>query len=110
MQLDSHSVTREQAQMREQTLVEENSANESAISICETKKRKEKDGEESLKTEQEASLDERHSKGSGETAIQPDGNGKDGADTEAMKFVMLQKLESKKNDLSSMEEKELEGS
>lgn len=36
----------------------------------------------------EASLDERHSKSSGESVIQPDGNGKDGADTEAMKSVM----------------------
>lgn len=48
------------------------------------------DVEEILKAEQEASLDERHSKGSGESFIQPDGNGIDGA-------VMLQKLESKKN-------------
>lgn len=59
------------------------------------------DVEEILKAEQEASLDERHSKGSGESFIQPDGNGIDGADTEAMKSVMLQKLESKNNDLVS---------
>ncbi|KAL0887819.1 hypothetical protein Bca101_011802 [Brassica carinata] len=119
LQLDSHSATREQAQMREQTLVQENSAYENAISICETKiqeKRDEADSlltklkeledvGESLKTEQEASLDERHSKGSGESVIQPDGNGKDGADTEAMKFVMLQKLENKNKNLRLMEEK-----
>lgn len=60
--------------------------------------------EESLKTEQEdaqASLDARLSKSSAESVIQPDGNEKDGADTEAMKSVMLEKLESKKNDLVS---------
>ncbi|KAF2537172.1 hypothetical protein F2Q68_00022689 [Brassica cretica] len=79
LQLDSHSATREQAQVREQTLLE--------ASL---------DVEEILKAEQEASLDERHSKGSGESFIQPDGNGIDGAGTEAMKSVMLQKLESLK--------------
>ncbi|KAL1205860.1 hypothetical protein V5N11_017943 [Cardamine amara subsp. amara] len=122
LQLDSHSATREQAQMREQTLLEENSAYENAISICETKleeKRHEadsllrklkelEDAEKSFKTEQEdaqASLDARQPKSSAESVIQPDGNEKDGADTEAMKSVMLEKLESKKNDLSSMEEK-----
>lgn len=60
--------------------------------------------EENLKTEQEdaqASLDARQSRISSETVIQPDGNGKDGADTEAMKSFMLEKLESKKNDLVS---------
>ncbi|CAD5331809.1 unnamed protein product [Arabidopsis thaliana] len=122
LQLDSHSATREQAHMREQTLLEENSAYENAISTCETKieeKRNEADSllrklkeleaaEENLKTEQDnaqASLDARQSKSSSETVIQPDGNGKDGADTEAMKSFMLEKLESKKNDMSSMEEK-----
>ena len=59
------------------------------------------DVEVSLKAEKEASLDEKHSKGSGESVIQSDGNGIDGAGTEAMKSVMLQKLESKKNDLVS---------
>ncbi|KFK25819.1 hypothetical protein AALP_AA8G165500 [Arabis alpina] len=120
LQLDSHSATREQAQMREQTLIEENSAYENAISICETKieeKRHEADSlfrklkeledvEENLKTEQEdaqASLDSRQSKN--ESVTQLDGSGKDGGDTEAMKSVMLEKLESKKKDLSSMEEK-----
>ncbi|KAF8052408.1 hypothetical protein N665_1562s0018 [Sinapis alba] len=116
LQLDSHSATREQAQMREQTLLEENSAYENAISICEAKieeKRREADSlltklkelEDVVESEQEASLDERHSKSSGESVTHPDGSGKDGEDTEAVKFVMLQKLESKKNDLSSMEEK-----
>jgi hypothetical protein len=60
--------------------------------------------EENLKTEQDnaqASLDARQSKSSSETVIQPDGNGKDGADTEAMKSFMLEKLESKKNDMVS---------
>ncbi|ESQ41567.1 hypothetical protein EUTSA_v10015850mg [Eutrema salsugineum] len=122
LQLDSHSATREQAQMREQTLLEENSAYENAISICETKieeKRHEADSlvkklkeledvVESLINEQEdaqASLDATHSKSSGESVVQPDGNGNDRADTEATKALMLEKLESKKNDLSSMEEK-----
>ncbi|VVB14666.1 unnamed protein product [Arabis nemorensis] len=122
LQLDSHSATREQAQMREQTLLEENSVYENAVSVCETKvqeKRHEADSlvrklkeledvEENLKTEQEdaqASLDARQSKISGESITQLDGNGKDGGDTEAMKSVMLEKLESKKKELSSMEEK-----
>ncbi|CAA7018144.1 unnamed protein product [Microthlaspi erraticum] len=122
LQLDSHSATREQAQMREQTLLEENSAYKNAISICESKieeKRHEADSllrklkeledvEESLKTEQEgakASLDPRQSNSSVESVIQPDANEQDRADTEAMKSAMLEKLESKKNDLSSMEEK-----
>ncbi|KAL0672907.1 hypothetical protein Bca4012_000888 [Brassica carinata] len=112
LQLDSHSATREQAQVREQTLLEENNAYENAISICEARieektheadsllrKLKElEDVEERLKAEQEdaqASLDERQYKSSSESP----------ADTEAMKSVMLEKLESKKNDLSSMEEK-----
>lgn len=62
------------------------------------------DVEENLKTEQEdaqASLDAKQSKISGESVTQLDGNGKDGADTEAMKSVMLEKLESKKKDLVS---------
>ncbi|XP_010492442.1 PREDICTED: uncharacterized protein LOC104769836 [Camelina sativa] len=122
LQLDSHSATREQAQMREQTLLEENSAYENAISTCETKldeKRTEADSllrklkeledvEENLKTEQEdaqASLEASQSKSSGESVVQRDGNGRDEVDTEAMKSFMLEKLESKKNDLSSMEEK-----
>ncbi|KAF2610876.1 hypothetical protein F2Q70_00007487 [Brassica cretica] len=37
LQLDSHSATREHAQVREQTLLEENSAYENAISICEAR-------------------------------------------------------------------------
>ncbi|CAH8364674.1 unnamed protein product [Eruca vesicaria subsp. sativa] len=115
LQLDSHSATREQAQVREQTLLEENSAYENAISICEERieektheadsllrKLKElEDVEESLKAEQEdaqASLDERYCKSSSESRVLH-------ADTEAVKSVMLEKLESKKNDLSSMEEK-----
>lgn len=64
------------------------------------------DVEENLKTEQEdaqASQDARESKSSGESVFQPDGNGKDGADTEAMKSVMLEKLEGKKNDLVSFQ-------
>ncbi|KAJ0243595.1 hypothetical protein HA466_0196280 [Hirschfeldia incana] len=114
LQLDSHSATREQAQVREQMLVEENSEYENAITICETKieekrveadslltKWKLEDVEESLKTEREDAQDEN----SVESVVQPDGNGKDGVDTEAMKYGLLQKLESKKNDLSSMEEK-----
>ncbi|XP_009131509.1 uncharacterized protein LOC103856171 [Brassica rapa] len=116
LQLDSHSATREQAQVREQTLLEENSAYENAISICEARieektheadslvrKLKElEDVEESLKAEQEdaqASLDERYYKSSSESRVPP------ADDTEAVKSVMLEKLESKKNDLSSMEEK-----
>ncbi|KAF2610872.1 hypothetical protein F2Q70_00007483 [Brassica cretica] len=113
LQLDSHSATREQAQVREQTLLEENNAYENAISICEARieektheadsllrKLKElEDVQERLKAEQEdaqASLDERQYKSSSDSP----------ADTEAMKSVMLEKLESKKNDLvSSMEEK-----
>nr|VDC86455.1 unnamed protein product [Brassica oleracea] len=112
LQVDSHSATREQAQVREQTLLEENNAYENAISICEARieektheadsllrKLKElEDVEERLKAEQEdaqASLDERQYKSSSESP----------ADTEAMKSVMLEKLESKNNDLSSMEEK-----
>ncbi|KAH0888314.1 hypothetical protein HID58_050743 [Brassica napus] len=115
LQLDSHSATREQAQVREQTLLEENSAYENAISICEARieertheadsllrKLKElEDVEKSLTAEQEdaqASLDERYYKSSSESRVPP-------ADTEAVKSVMLEKLESKKNDLSSMEEK-----
>lgn len=63
------------------------------------------DVEESLKTEQEdaqASLDARQPSSSVESVIQPDGNERDRADTEAMKSVMLEKLESKKNDLVSL--------
>nr|VDD33634.1 unnamed protein product [Brassica oleracea] len=118
LQLDSQNSDRSsfifaiKAQVREQTLLEENSEYENAISICEAKIQEKKDEadsllaklkeledvEEILKAEQEASLDERHSKGSGESFIQPDGNGIDGA-------VMLQKLESKKNVMRLMEEK-----
>ncbi|KAG2273840.1 hypothetical protein Bca52824_056395 [Brassica carinata] len=56
----------------QQTLVEENSAYENAMSILDsllTKLKELEDVEESLKTEQEASLDERHSKGSAEGIV-----------------------------------------
>ncbi|KAJ4882728.1 Uncharacterized protein Rs2_32821 [Raphanus sativus] len=88
LQLDSHSATREQAQNeRADVARRENSAYEN--------------GYQSL----EASLDERHSKSSGESVIQPDGNGKDGADTEAMKSVMATEAGEQKRTIWLMEEK-----
>ncbi|XP_010525141.1 PREDICTED: golgin subfamily A member 2 isoform X2 [Tarenaya hassleriana] len=121
LQLNSHSATREQAQLREQTLLEENSAYEKAISNCESKiqeKRQEadsllrklkelEDAEENLTDELEdaqVSLKNTQTRNSGESVYQSDANSKDGSDAEAEKFAILEKLESKKKELSSMEE------
>ncbi|CAK8533288.1 unnamed protein product [Lathyrus sativus] len=133
LQLNAHSSTRHQAQLREETLKEENAAFENAISTCEDKikeklqeaellrrKLEEMDeAEEKLKTEIEnmrlrASENadqswtveswEEENKTYTKTGFDAD------VDGEVSKSAMLDKLEEKKNELSSMEDtvKELE--
>ncbi|RAL40805.1 hypothetical protein DM860_008503 [Cuscuta australis] len=115
LQLNSHSATKEQSQLREVTLLEENAEYEKAISNCRNKieekqreadklqiKLKEMDlAEENLKLELEsvqAAL-ESHSIETNETvtnSIAQDG-------TESSSSMTLEKLEIKKKELASME-------
>ncbi|GFY86820.1 hypothetical protein Acr_05g0004590 [Actinidia rufa] len=121
LQLNAHSATKQQAQLREVTLQEENAAYEKAISGCEKKiqeklqeadvlriKLKEMDlTDENLKAELENGLAEQDGRQSGksgqlsmdlETTIEAE------EDTDASKSDLLDKLENKKKELCSMEE------
>ncbi|PSS30563.1 Golgin candidate like [Actinidia chinensis var. chinensis] len=121
LQLNAHSATKQQAQLREVTLQEENAAYEKAISGCEKKiqeklqeadvlriKLKEMDlTNENLKAELENALAEQDGRQSGklgqlstdlETTIEAE------EDTDASKSDLLDKLENKKKELYSMEE------
>ncbi|XP_057445394.1 uncharacterized protein LOC130737600 isoform X2 [Lotus japonicus] len=128
LQLNSHSTTRQQAQLREVTLKEENAAFENAISNCENKikeKLQEKDllqrrleemdeTEKKLRTDQDsvqqlqASQDAGKSWNSGAWEEETKTNSKAGSDAdvdvEAAKSAMLEELEQRKKDLNSMED------
>ncbi|EOY04327.1 Uncharacterized protein TCM_019611 isoform 1 [Theobroma cacao] len=121
LQLNSHSATREQAQSREETLQQENAAYEKAISNCENKmqekvqeadtlrsKLKEMDDiEKSLKAELEnaqAALDVSHSGKSADSVVESTVGAENEASIEASKSAMLDKLEKKKKESSSIEE------
>lgn len=125
LQLNSHSSTRHQAQLREETLKEENAAFENAISNCENKIKEKMQEAELLRSKLEemdetekklrAELENMQSRASvnaGQSWIS-DGweeenklNNKAGfdADAEALKTTMLEKLDEKKKELSSMED------
>ncbi|XP_074326402.1 uncharacterized protein LOC141664365 [Apium graveolens] len=117
LQLNAHSATKEQAQLREFALQEENEAHLQAISTCEKKiqdklqeadflqnKLKEMDVDENnLKAELEnvqASLDAGQSSDMSDSAIEPQVIVEAKEDTEAL----LEKLDNKKNELGSMEQ------
>ncbi|KAL6287607.1 hypothetical protein ACE6H2_011997 [Prunus campanulata] len=128
LQLNAHSTTREQAQLREVTLQEENVAYERAISNCETKikekiqeadllRRKlmemeeiERDLRVKLENAQTA-LDVSRSGESHDSIGDPKMTIETELDIEASKKAILDKLEERKKELSSMEEvvKHLEG-
>ncbi|KAK7316228.1 hypothetical protein VNO77_35090 [Canavalia gladiata] len=117
LQLNSHSATRQQAQLREVTLKEENAAYENAISNCE-KKIKEKLQEADLLKRKLQELDETEKKlraeldshswvsdGWEEEIPETKVNSEDGYGADASKLVMLDELEKKKKELSSMEDR-----
>ncbi|GLU01673.1 hypothetical protein SLE2022_189700 [Rubroshorea leprosula] len=121
LQLNAHSTTREQTQLREETLQQENAAYERAISNCENKiqeKMHEADSlqaklkemyeiEKSLSAELEesqAALDAGQTQRSGESLVESTVKNEDGEETDVAKSAMLDKLEDKKNELSLMEE------
>ncbi|XVF20513.1 hypothetical protein REPUB_Repub12eG0006900 [Reevesia pubescens] len=122
LQLNAHSSTRQQAQLREETLQQENAAYEKAISNCDNKiqekvqeadalrsKLKEMDDiERSLRAELEnaqTALDASHSRKSADFVVESTMSAEDETDIEASKkSAILDKLEKKKKELSSMEE------
>ncbi|WCJ25431.1 hypothetical protein M5689_007315 [Euphorbia peplus] len=120
LQLNAHSTTKEQAQLREVTLQEENVAYEKAISNCENKiqekvqetdmlKRKlqeMEDAEKILRQELENVESELESSQSGRyDDLDVPGKGLEAeSDTQAAKSTLSEKLEDKKKELSSMEE------
>ncbi|XP_044504540.1 kinesin-like protein KIF15 [Mangifera indica] len=121
LQLNSHSATREQAQLREVMLQEENAAYEKAISSCESKiqekiqeanslQRKLKEMDEiekklvaELESKQNTLLasNQRQLVESAEESKKADESGED---REVQKSSFMKKLEDKKKELSSMEE------
>ncbi|XP_065854656.1 uncharacterized protein [Euphorbia lathyris] len=120
LQLNAHSATKEQAQLREVTLQEENVAYEKAISNCENKiqekvqetdmlKRKlqEMDDTEKILREElenvESTLESSQSGSYDDLAVP--GKGLEAEpDTQAAKSTLSEKLENKKKELSSLEE------
>ncbi|XP_052197592.1 uncharacterized protein LOC127804694 isoform X2 [Diospyros lotus] len=121
LQLNAHSATKEQAQLREITLQEENAAFEQAIYNCESKiqeklqeadllrhKLQEMDlTEKNLMAELEnalPALDTSQSGKSGETTIASDSTVEAPEDTEYSKSDQVDKLENKKKELCSLEE------
>ncbi|KAL5582003.1 hypothetical protein UlMin_014445 [Ulmus minor] len=120
LQLNSHSTTREQAQLREVTLQEENAAYEKAISNCENKiqekvqeadllRRKLEEMEETEKNlraelENAQSVLEAGRSGRTEESVgESNMTVETGQGTEASKSAILNDLENKKKELSSME-------
>ncbi|XWS46436.1 hypothetical protein CRYUN_Cryun14cG0066400 [Craigia yunnanensis] len=122
LQLNAHSSTREQAQLREETLQHENNAYEKAISNCENKiveKVQEADTlssilkemddiDKSLRAELEnaqTALDVSHSRKSADSVVESTMSAEVEANIEASKkCAILDKLEKKKKELSSIEE------
>ncbi|XP_050228332.1 uncharacterized protein LOC126677651 [Mercurialis annua] len=115
LQLNAHSSTKEQVQLREVTLLEENAAYEKAISNCENRLQEKlqeadllqrklqemDDDEEQLRQElenAELASDTNQSRRPGETEVEA------GPDTQVAKSTLWEKLEKKKEELNSMEE------
>ncbi|KAK3409328.1 hypothetical protein EUGRSUZ_J01456 [Eucalyptus grandis] len=124
LQLNSHSATREQTQMREVTLQEENAAYEKAISNCENKVKEKLQEADALQRKLvEMDENERNLKDeleNAQTAIEVDESDhcseievesksqqdiQPGSDAETSKSTVLEKLENKKKELSAVEEK-----
>ncbi|EXB72244.1 hypothetical protein L484_009127 [Morus notabilis] len=120
LQLNAHSATREQAQLREVTLQEENPAYEKAISSCESKiqekiqeadllRRKLEEMEEAEKNlrveleNAETASDSSQSGSTEESAGESTKAFETGQDTGDPNFAKLDELEKKKKELSSME-------
>ncbi|KAJ4833262.1 hypothetical protein Tsubulata_005096 [Turnera subulata] len=117
LQLNAHSATKEQAQLREVTLLEENAAYEKAISNCENKiQEKMQEADILRKKLQEMDATEqnlREELKNAEAAGDADQYGKPTqlvasemaieTGSEAAKSAMLEKLDAKKQELSSME-------
>ncbi|XP_009605805.1 uncharacterized protein [Nicotiana tomentosiformis] len=117
LQLNAHSATKEQAQLREITLQEENSEYEKAISSYENKiqeKSQEADLlhsklkelaliEENLKSELEQAQAAAASQSKSNDFLIKN-NGEDQEDEESANSALLEKLEEKKKELTSMEE------
>ncbi|KAF3443943.1 hypothetical protein FNV43_RR13633 [Rhamnella rubrinervis] len=121
LQLNSHSATREQAQLREVTLQEENVGYEKAISNCEGKIQEKvqeadllrgklmemEEIENNLRIELEnvqIALDACQSDRKDELVGESKTADETEQDTEESKSAILEKLENKKKELSSMEE------
>uniref|UniRef100_A0A2P2IXU4 Uncharacterized protein MANES_02G065100 n=2 Tax=Rhizophora mucronata TaxID=61149 RepID=A0A2P2IXU4_RHIMU len=120
LQLNAHSATKEQAQLREVTLQEENAAYENAISNCENKiqeklqeadllRRKLQGMEETEKTMREeldyaeSALNASHYEKSAESVVS-ESTIEVEPDIEAAKSAILEKMEGKKKEQTSMEE------
>ncbi|KAK7364941.1 hypothetical protein VNO80_13689 [Phaseolus coccineus] len=114
LQLNSHSATRQQAQLREVTLKEENAAYENAISDCEVKIKEKLQEADLLRTKlQEMEETEKKLKAEVENMKQQVSDGWDemkanskagfDVDAEASRSALLDELEEKKKQLSSME-------
>lgn len=118
LQLNAHSSTREQAQEREVQLQEENAAYENAISNCQTKIQEKVEEVELLKKRLEnLEISESHLRVELENAqaatnigqhaepfIEPGKFSEAQAGEEDLKYAALEKLESKKQELRSVEE------
>ncbi|KAJ6861231.1 hypothetical protein NC651_037342 [Populus alba x Populus x berolinensis] len=121
LQLNAHSATKEQAQLREVTLQEENAEYEKAILNCENniheriqeadlllRKLQEMDETEQALMEElentETAMDGRQHGNSGESVNASETTVEAGSDAEAAKSDILEKLDNKKKELSSLEE------
>ncbi|XP_010262219.1 PREDICTED: uncharacterized protein LOC104600775 [Nelumbo nucifera] len=118
LQLNAHSSTREQAQLREATLQEENAAYEKVISNCEKKiqeKLQEADHlqsklkememtEKYLRSELEKMQATLETDRSAKSPVDPSTTLESKDDTEASKDIILDKLENKRKEMSSIEE------
>ncbi|BAU01474.1 hypothetical protein VIGAN_11071500 [Vigna angularis var. angularis] len=115
LQLNSHSATRQQAQLREVTLKEENAAYENAISDFENKIKEKLQEADLLRTKlQEMDETEKKLKAELDNIKQQASDGWDemkakskagfDADAEASRSALLDELEEKKKQLSSMED------
>eukprot|EP00258_Populus_trichocarpa_P015952 XP_006373479.2 uncharacterized protein LOC18107418 [Populus trichocarpa] len=121
LQLNAHSATKEQAQLREVTLQEENAEYEKAILNCENniheriqeadlllRKLQEMDETEQALMEElenaETAMDAGQHGNSGESVNASETAVEAGSDAEAAKSDILEKLDNKKKELNSLEE------
>ncbi|KAJ4974954.1 hypothetical protein NE237_008128 [Protea cynaroides] len=117
LQLNAHSSTREEAQLREVALQDENAAYQKAITNCEKKIQEKLQEAVMLQSKlQEMDLVEKCSRAdletmqmelsqSSESSVHPSTKHEDRNDAKSLKAATLEKLDNKKKELSSMEEK-----